>query len=158
MSTEYKTANLLAQKMFTDYKSSLSYGCETWTLTMMEERRMRVFENKVFRRIFGLKRDEATGQWRKRHNVELRDLYCSPNIIRVMKSRRIRLEKHVERMEESRSVYWFLVGKPEGKKPLGRPRCRWKYNIKMDLQEVGCGGMDWIWLRIGTGGGHLWVR
>jgi len=94
---------------------------------------MRVFENRVLRRIFGLKRDEVTGEWRKLHNDELHDLYSSPNIVRVIKSRRMRLERHVARMEGSISVYRFLVGKPEGKRPLGKTRHRWKYNIKMDL-------------------------
>jgi hypothetical protein len=78
------------------------------------------------------------------HNVELNDLYCSPNIVRVIKSRRMRCAGHVARMEERRGVYRVLVGKLEGKRPLGRPRRRWEDNIKMDLQEVGCGVMDWI--------------
>jgi len=82
--------------------------------------------------------------WRKLHNEELNDLYCSPNIIRVIKSRRMRWAGHVARMGEGRGVYRVLVGKPEGKRPLGRTRRRWENNIKMDLQEVGCGGMDWI--------------
>ena len=101
-------------------------------------------ENRVLRRIFGPKRDEVTGEWRKLHNEELNDLYCSPNIVRVIKSRRMRWEGHVARMGERRGVYRVLVGKPEGKRPLGRPRRRWEDNIKMDLQEVGYGGMDWI--------------
>jgi len=103
-----------------------------------------VFENRVLRRIFGLKRDEVTGEWRKLHNEELNDLYSPPSIVRVIKSRRMRWAGHVARMGERRGVYRVLVGKPEGKKPLRRPRCRWEDNIKMDLQEVGCGGMDWI--------------
>jgi len=103
-----------------------------------------MFENRVLGRIFGPKRDKITGMWRKLHNVELNDLYCSPNIVRVMKSRRMRWAGHVARMGERRGVYRVLVGKPEGKRPLGRPRRRWEDNIKMDLQEVGCGGMDWI--------------
>jgi len=94
------------------------------------------------RRIFGPKRDEVTREWRKLHNEELNDLYSSPNIVRAIKSRRMRWEGHVARMGERRGVYRFLVGKPEGKRPLGRPRCRWEDNIKMDLEEVGCGGMD----------------
>ena len=95
-------------------------------------------------RKFGPKRDEVTGDWRKLHNEELNDLYSSPNIVRVIKSRRMRWAEHVARMGERRGVYMVLVGKSEGKRQLGRPRHRWEYNIKMDLQEVGCGGMEWI--------------
>jgi len=120
------------------------YGCETWSLTLREERRLKVFENRVLRRVFGPRRDEVTREWRKLHNEELNDLYSSPNIFRVMKSRRIRWAGQVARMGERRGVYRILVGKPEVKRPLGRPRRRWEDNIKMDLQVVGCGGMDWI--------------
>src|SRR5215469_4241886 len=119
------------------------YGCETWSLTLREERRLSVFENRVLRRVFGPKRDEVTGEWRKLHNEELRDLYSLPNIVRVVKSRRIRWAGHVARMGEGRDVHRVLVGKPEGKRPLGRPRRRWEDNIKMDLKEVGWGG-DWM--------------
>jgi len=112
------------------------------SLTLREERRLRVFENRVLRGIFGPKRDEVTGEWRKLHNAELNDLYCSPNIVRVMKLRRMRWVGHVARMGEGRGVYRVLVGKPEGKRPLGRPRHICEGNIKMDLQEVGCGGME----------------
>jgi len=98
----------------------------------------------VFRRIFGPKKDEVTGEWRKLHNEELNDLYCSPNIVRVIKSRRMSWAGHVARMGERRGAYRVLVENPEGKGPLKRHRCRWEDNIKMDLQEVGCGGMDWI--------------
>ena len=91
-------------------------------------------------------RDEVTVEWRRLHNKELNDLYCSPNIVRVIKSRRMRWAGHVARMGEEREVYRVLVGKPEGKRPLGRPRCRWVDNIRTDLQEVGCGYMDWIGL------------
>jgi hypothetical protein len=94
--------------------------------------------------IFGPKREEVTGEWQKLHNEELNDLYSSPNIVRVIQSRRIRWAGHVARMREGRGVYRVLVGKLEGKRALGRPRRRWEDNIKMDLQEVGCGGMDWI--------------
>ena len=100
----------------------------------------------VLRRIFGPMRDEVTGEWRRLHNEELNDLYCSPNIVRVIKSRRIRWAGHVARMGEERGTYRVLVGKPEEKKPLGRPRRRWVNNIRMDLQEVGCGYMVWIGL------------
>ncbi|KAJ4429478.1 hypothetical protein ANN_21647 [Periplaneta americana] len=120
------------------------YGCETWTLTLREEHRLRVLENKVLRKIFGAKRDEVTGEWRKLHNKELHALYSSPNIIRNFKSRRLRWAGHVARMGESRNAYRVLVGRPEGKRPLGRPRRRWEDNIKMDLREVGCDDRDWI--------------
>jgi len=119
------------------------YECETWSLTLREEHRLRVSENRALR-IFGPKRDEVTGEWRKLHNEELNVLYSSPNIVRVIKSRRMRLAGHVACMGEGRGMYRVLVGKPEGKRPLGRLRHRWEDNIKRDLQEVGCGGMDWI--------------
>jgi hypothetical protein len=105
-----------------------------------------VFENKVLRRIFGPKRDEVTRGWRKLHNEELRDLYSSPSIIKIIKSRRMRWAGHVAGLVENRNVYRLLVGKPEGKRPLGRPRCRLVDNIKMDLLEIGWGGVDWIGL------------
>jgi hypothetical protein len=100
------------------------YGCETWSLTLREEHRLSVFENKLLRRIFRPKRDEVAGRWRKLHNEELRDLYSSPSIIRIIKSRRMRWAGHVARMGEKRNEYMLLVGKPEGKRPLGRPRRR----------------------------------
>jgi len=112
---------------------------------LREERKLRVFENMVLRRIFGPRRDEVTGEWKRLHNEELNDLYSSPNIVRVIKSRRMRWAGHVVRMGEERGVYRVLLGKPEGKRPLGRPRHRWM-DIRMDLQEVGCGYMDWIGL------------
>ncbi|KAJ4435468.1 hypothetical protein ANN_18084, partial [Periplaneta americana] len=120
------------------------YGCETWTLTLREEHRLRMFENKVLKKIFGAKRDEVTGEWRKLYNTELHALYSSPDIIRNIKSRRLRWAGHVARMGESRNAYIVLVGKPEGKRPLGRPRRRWEDNIKMDLREVGYDDIDWI--------------
>jgi len=104
-------------------------------MVVTPSRRMGVFENRVLRRIFGHKRDEVTGEWRKLHNEELNDLYCSPTIVQVLKSRRMRWVGHVARMGERRGVYRVLVGKLEGKRPLGRPRRRWEENIKMDLQE-----------------------
>ena len=119
------------------------YGCETWSMTLRKERRLRVFENRVLRRVFGPKRDEVIGEWRKLHN-ELNDLYSLPNIVRVVKSRGMRWVGHVARMVQWRGVYRVLVGKPEGKRPLGRPRRRWEDNIKMDLQEVGEGYEDWM--------------
>jgi hypothetical protein len=111
---------------------------------LREERRLRVFENRVLRRVFGPKRDEVTGEWRKLHNEELNDLYSLPNVVRVVKSIRMRWAGHVARMGEERAVHGMLVGKPEGKRPLGRPRRRWADNIKMDLQEVGGGRGDWM--------------
>ena len=129
------------------------YGCETWSLTSRKDRRLRVFDNRVLRRIFGPKMDEMTEEWRKIHNEELNGLYCSPNIVWVIKLGRMRWEGHVARMGERRSLYRVLVGKHEGKESVGRPRRRWEDNIKMDLQEVGYEGMGW--LRIGTDGGHL---
>jgi hypothetical protein len=101
-----------------------------------------VFENRVLRRIFGPKRDEVTGEWRKLHNEEFNDLYSSPNIIRVIKSRRTRWVGQVSRIGERICAHRVLVRKPEGKRPLGRRRSIWEDNIKMDLQEVGCGGMN----------------
>ena len=95
------------------------YGCETWSLTLREERSLRLFENRVLRRIFGSKRDEVTGEWRKLHNKELSDLYSSPNIIQVIKSRRMRWTEHVACMGDRRGAYRILVGKPVGKRPLG---------------------------------------
>jgi len=122
------------------------YGCETWSLTLREVRKLRVFENMVLRRIFGPRRDELTGEWRRLHNEELNGLYSSPNIVRVIKSIRMRWAGHVARMGEEKGVYRVLVGKPEGRRPLGRHRRRWVDNIRMDLQEVGCGYMVWIGL------------
>jgi hypothetical protein len=110
--------------------------CETWSLTLREEHRLRVFENGALRRIFGAKRDKVTGGWRKLHS--------SPNIIRQIKSRRMMWAGHVARMGEGRNVYKVFIGKPEGKRPLGRPRHRWEDGIRMDLREIGLGGVDWI--------------
>jgi hypothetical protein len=121
------------------------YGCETWPLTLREEHRLRVFENRVLRRIIGPKRDEVTEEWRKLHNEELRDLYSSTSIITTIKSRRMR-GGHVAGMGEKRNAYRLLVGKPERKGPLGRPRRRWVDNIKMDLGKVGWSDVDWIGL------------
>jgi len=109
---------------------------------LWEERKPRVFENMVLRRLFGPRRDEVTGEWRRLHNEDLNDLYSSPNIVRVIKSRRMRWAGHVARMGEERVVYRVLLGKQEGKRPLGRPRRRWVDNIRTDLQEVGCGYME----------------
>jgi hypothetical protein len=111
---------------------------------LRDELRLRAFENKVLRKIFGPKRDEVTSEWRKLRNEKLKDPYSSPNIVRVVKWSRMVWAGHVARMKERRDVYWLLVGKREGKRSLGRPKRRWDDNIKMDLQEVGCGGMDWL--------------
>jgi hypothetical protein len=121
------------------------YGCENWSLTLREEQRLRVFETGVLRRIFGPKRNEETGEWRRLHNEELNDLYSSPNIIRVIKSRRMRWVGHVARMGGKIGAYRILVGRPERRRPLGRARRRWEDNIRMDLPDVDWGaGMDWI--------------
>jgi len=98
------------------------YGCETWSLTLREERKLKVFQNMVLRRIFGPRREEVTGEWRRLFNEERNDLYSSPNIVRVIKSRRMRWAGNVGRIGEERGVYRVLVGKPEGRRPLGRPR------------------------------------
>jgi hypothetical protein len=122
------------------------YGCETWSLTLREEHRVRVFENRVLRIIFGPKTDEVTGEWRKMRNEELHILYSSPSIIRQIESRRMRWAGHVARMGEERNVYEVLMGKPQGKRPLARPRHGWEDGIRMDHKEIGCGSVDWIQL------------
>ena len=130
-------------------------GSETWSLTLREERRLRVYKTRVLR-IFGPRTDKVMGEWRKLQNEDLNDLYSSPNIIRVIKSRRLKWAGHVACMGERRGTYRVLVGKPEGKRQIGRPRHRWENNIKIDLQEVGLEAWTGlIWLRIGTGGRHL---
>ena len=109
---------------------------------MREERKLRVFENMVLRRIFGPRREEVMGEWRRLHNEELNDLYFSPNIVLVIKSRRVRWAGHVARMGEESGTYRLFMGKPEGKRPLVIPSRRWVYNIRLDIQKVGC-GLDW---------------
>jgi hypothetical protein len=132
------------------------HRCETSSLTLREEDRLRVFEKKVLRRIFGPKRDEVIVEWRKLHNEKLNDLHSSPSILRVIKSKIMRWVGHVARMGESRAVYSVLVGKPEERRPLGKPRLRREDNIKMDLQEVGCVTRTGsLWLRTEIGGGLL---
>jgi hypothetical protein len=132
------------------------YGCETWSVTLKEEHRLRVFENRVLRRIFGPKRDKVMREWRKLHNGELHNLYSSPHIVRQIKSRRLRWAGHVARMGEGRNVYRVLVGKPEGKRTLGKYKRRWEDGIKMDLSEIGWGVWSgFTWLRTGTVGGLL---
>jgi hypothetical protein len=122
------------------------YGCETWSLTVREEHKLRLFENRVLRRIFGPKKDRLTGGWIKLHNEELHNLYSSPSIIRFIRSKRMRWAGHVARMREKRNVCRLLVGKPVGKRPLGRPRRRWIDNIKMDILEIGLSVVGWIGL------------
>jgi hypothetical protein len=113
---------------------------------LKEERRLRVFKNRVLRRIFGPKGDEVTREWRKLHNEELNALYSIPNLVRLIKSRRMRWAGHVAPMGDGRVVYRVLVGEPERKRTLGRPRRKWEDNVRMDLQEVGCACVDWIGL------------
>ena len=109
------------------------HGCESWSTTLADEQKLRVFENKVLRKIYGPKRDEMTGEWRRLHNEELHGLYDSPDVVRIMKSRRLRWSDHVARMREKRRLYSIVVRKPEGKRPLARPRRRWEDNIRRDL-------------------------
>jgi hypothetical protein len=116
------------------------YGCGTWSLALREKHRLSVFENKALRRIFGPKRFEATEDWRKLHNEELHNLCSSPDIIRLIKSRRTKWTRYVARMREKR----IFVGKPEGTRPLGRSRRRWVGNIKIDMRDIGWDGMEWI--------------
>jgi hypothetical protein len=116
----------------------------TLSLTLREEHRLKVFENRVLRRIFGPKRDGVTGGWRKLHNEGLHRLYSSPSIVRVIKARRMRWAGHVARMREVRGAYNILVGRPEGRRQIGRPRRRWEDNIKMDLRERVFEDVDWF--------------
>src|SRR5215475_6099359 len=151
LSSRLLSKNLKIKIYRTIIQPVVLYGCETWSLTLREEHRLRVFENRVLRRVFVPKRDEVTGEWRKLHKEELKDLYSSPSIVRVVKSRRMRWAGHVARMGEERGVHMVLVGKPEvlvgkpeGKRPLGRPRRRWEDNIKVDLQVVRGSRGDWM--------------
>ena len=114
------------------------YGCETWSLTLRGERKLRVFENMVLRRIFGPRSEEVTGEWRRLHNEELNDLYSSPSIVRAIKSRGMRWAGHLARMGEERWVYRVLVGKPEGRRSLGRPRRRWWIILNSTSFKVHC--------------------
>jgi hypothetical protein len=118
-------------------------GCETWSVTLREEHRLRVFENRVLRRIFETRRDEVLGEWRKLHKGELHNLYSSLHIIRQIISRRMRWAGHVARMGEGRNAYRVLVGKPEGKRPVVRPRSRREGGMRMNLWETGWGGGGW---------------
>jgi hypothetical protein len=120
------------------------YGCETWSLTLREEHKQRAFENRVLKRIVGPKRDGVTGGWRKLHNDELHNLYSSPSIIRIIKSRRMKWVGHFAQMGEKRNVYRLLMRKPEGKRALRKPRRRWIDNIKMDVLEIALSVVGWI--------------
>jgi hypothetical protein len=122
------------------------YGCETWSLTLREEHRRRVFKNRVLGRIFGPKRDKVTGEWRRLHNEELYDLYSSPYVIWMIRLRRMRSATYVACMGEKTRLYRVLVGKPEGKRPLGRYRHRREDNIKINLKGTRCKSMDWIYV------------
>ena len=137
LSSSLLSKNLTIKMYRTIILPFVMYGCETRSPTWSDERRLR-----VMRRVFEPKRDEVTGEWRKLHNEKLRDLYSLPNIVRVVESRRMRWAGHVARVGEERDVHRVLVGKPEGKRPLGRPRRRWEDNIKMHFQEVGGGCGD----------------
>jgi hypothetical protein len=121
------------------------YGCETWSLTLREEHRLRVFEDRLLRKMFGPER-EKDGSWRKLHNDEIYSLYSLPNIVRAIKSRSMRWAEHVARIAEGRCIYRVLVGRPEGNRPLGRPRRRWEDSIKMGLREIGIDGTNLIQL------------
>jgi hypothetical protein len=123
---------------------------------LREERRLRVFENRVLRKLIGPKRDEVTGEWRKLHNEKLNDLYSLPSIVRVVKSRRMRWAGHVARMGYVRGVHRLLMEKPVGKRPLGKPRQKWRIILRWIFRKLeGVVETGWNWLRIRTGGGHL---
>jgi len=134
------------------------YGCETWSLTLREELRLKVFENRALRRIFWPKRDEVTGEWRKLDNEELNYLYRSPSNVRMIKSRRMRFAGHAARIGEMRGVYRVLVGKHEGKSPLGRPRIDGGIIIRCIFRKCVEGWTGLIWLRISQGSEHLKTR
>jgi hypothetical protein len=123
--------------------SVVLYGCETWSLTLREECRLRIFENRTLRRIFGPKKDENV-EWRRLRNEELHSLYRSPTTDRLIKSRRLSWTGHVARMEEGMSAFKILTGKPYVKRPLGRPRRRWEDNIIMDVEEISINAGNWV--------------
>jgi hypothetical protein len=133
----------------------LLHDCETLSLTLREEQRLRVSENRMLRRLFGPKRDEVTGGWRNLHNEELHGLYSSSSIIRAIKARRMTWAGPGARMGEMRGAYNSLVGRLEGRRPLGRLRRRWEDNIKIELREIGFGDVDWIHLARDRAGGDL---
>jgi hypothetical protein len=131
------------------------YGCETWSLTLREEQRLRVFENRVLRRIFGPKGDEATGEWRRLHNEELNDLYSSPNVIRVIKSRRMRWAGHVARWGKREVLTAFWWGDLREGDHLGDTGVDGRIILKCIFKKWGGAWTELYWLRIGTGGGLL---
>ena len=135
LSSRLSSKNLKIKIYKTIILPVMLYGCETWSLTLREEYRLRVFENRILRRIFVPKRDE-NGEWRRLHNEELRSMYRSPNMVRVIKSIKLRWAGHVARMEKWRSAFKILTAKPTGKRPLRRPRRRWAGSIRMDLEEI----------------------
>jgi len=135
------------------------YGCETWSLTLREERRLRMFENRVLRRVFEPKRDELTGEWRKLHNEELSDMYSLPNIVRVVKSRRMKRAGHVARMGRGEGCTGFWWGNLRERDHWGGPDADGRIILRWIFRKLGeVVTTGWSWLRIGTGGGHLWVR
>jgi hypothetical protein len=138
--------NLKVKKYKTIIPPVVLYGCKTWSLTLREEHRLRVFERRVLRGIFGSKRDEITGERRKLRSGELHSLYSSPYIIRQIKSRRMRWAGHGANMGEDREVYRVLVRRPEGKRLFGSPNRRWEDGIRLDLTEIGWGAVEWIHL------------
>ena len=139
--------------------SVVLYGCETWSLTLRKERRLRVFENKVLRRVVGPKKDEVTGECRKLHNKELSDLYSLPNIVRVVKSRRMRWAGHLARMGRGEVCAGFWWGNLREIDHWGDPDVDGRIILRWIFRKwEGVLGTGWSWLRIGTGGGHLWVR
>jgi hypothetical protein len=141
----FMSSTLLSKNInITIHRTIILYGCETWSLTLREECWLRVFENRVLGRKFGSKRDEVTKEWRELHNEELTDLYSSPNLIQVIKSRRMRLAGYVACTKERRDVYRVLVGKPDEERQLGRPMRRWEDNIKMNIRVVRWWGIYWI--------------
>jgi hypothetical protein len=146
----YKMGNIFLYngKMVRIYKTVILpvvlYGCETWSLTVRQVHKLRMFENRMLRRIFGPKRDGVTGGWTKLHNEVPHNLYFSPSVIRILKSRMMRWTGLVARIGDKRIVYRLLARKPEGKRSLGRPRRRWIDNIKMDFSEIGMNVMNWI--------------
>ena len=156
MSSSLLTKNVKIKICRTIILPFVLYGCETWSLTLREEHRLREFVNRFLRRIFGAKRDEATEEWRKLHNEELNGLYCSRNIIQVIKSRRMRWVGHVADTGERRGIHRVLVGKPEERDHLGDPgingRIIFRWSFRKRYMGVWTGS---IWLRMGTGGGHL---
>jgi hypothetical protein len=148
-STELLFSHLLSKNVkIRIYKSIILpvvlYGCETWSPTLREEHRLRMFQNRVLRRIFGSKRNELTGGWRNLHDEELCNLYSSPGIIRMIKSSNMRWAGHVARMGAKKNAYRTLVSKPEGKRPLRKQRVGGWITLNWILRELGCGGMDWI--------------